>query len=157
MPAESLTKYCSVEQSAERCLSRRFLRRFTALQDAIGPVAKTALLADWLRTVDPESGNYIVRIMTGDLRIGLKEGLLEEAIAAAFGASLEQVKEVNMLTGDIGETARLAKNESALCRKPHALSASQMYVSDSRTFSRNDMGPYTIRVHGSGCSRRSEV
>ena len=47
--------------------------------------------------------------MTGDLRIGLKEGLLEEAIATAFGASLEQVKEVNMLTGDIGETARLAK------------------------------------------------
>ena len=83
--------------------------RFSAIQAAIGPVAKAALLTDWLRTVGPECGSYIVRIMTGDLRIGLKEGLLEEAIAAAFEARAEQVKEVNMLTGDIGETALLAK------------------------------------------------
>jgi DNA ligase-1 len=88
---------------------REVSERFSALQDAVGPVAKTGLLTDWLRTVGPECGSYIVRIMTGDLRIGLKEGLLEDAIAAAFGAPLEQVKEVNMLTGDIGETARLAK------------------------------------------------
>jgi DNA ligase 1 len=88
---------------------REVSERFSALQEAIGPVAKAALLTDWLRTVGPECGSYIVRIMTGDLRIGLKEGLLEEAIAAAFGGSVEQVKEVNMLTGDIGETAQLAK------------------------------------------------
>ncbi len=88
---------------------REVSKQFVAMQDAIGPVAKTALLVDLLRMVGPEGGNYIVRIMTGDLRIGLKEGLLEESIAAAFGARLEQVKEVNMLTGDIGETARLAK------------------------------------------------
>jgi DNA ligase-1 len=83
--------------------------RFSALQEAVGPVAKSALLTDWLRTVGPTSGSYIIRILTGDLRIGLKEGLLEEAVAAAFGARLEQVKEVNMLTGDIGETAQLAR------------------------------------------------
>jgi DNA ligase 1 len=88
---------------------REVVERFAAIQEASGPVAKTALLTDWLRTIDPECGSYLVRIMTGDLRIGLKEGLLEEAIAAAFGARLEQVKEVNMLTGDIGETAQLAK------------------------------------------------
>ena len=88
---------------------REVSERFAAIQNATGTVAKTALLTDWLRTIDPECGSYIVRILTGDLRIGLKEGLLEEAIAAAFGASLEQVKEVNMLTGDIGETAQLAK------------------------------------------------
>ncbi|MBV8533326.1 MAG: ATP-dependent DNA ligase [Verrucomicrobia bacterium] len=82
---------------------------FAAIQDAIGPMAKTALLADCLQTIGPDCGDYIVRIMTGDLRIGLKEGLLEEAIAAAFAQRLGQVKEVNMLTGDIGETAQLAK------------------------------------------------
>jgi DNA ligase-1 len=88
---------------------REVSERFSAIQGANGPVAKAALLTDWLRTIDPECGSYIVRIMTGDLRIGLKEGLLEEAIASAYGASLEQVKEANMLTGDIGETAQLAK------------------------------------------------
>jgi DNA ligase 1 len=83
--------------------------RFSAMQATIGPVAKASLLADWLRTLGPECGSYVVRIMTGDLRIGLKEGLLEEAIASAFAARPEQVKEANMLTGDLGETARLAK------------------------------------------------
>ena len=88
---------------------REVFDRFSAMQVAVGPVAKAALLTDWLRATGPECGSYVVRIMTGDLRIGLKEGLLEEAIAAAFGARLEQVKEVFMLTGDLGETARLAK------------------------------------------------
>jgi DNA ligase-1 len=88
---------------------REVFERFSAMQTATGPVTKAALLTDWLRTLGPESGSYVVRIMTGDLRIGLKEGLLEEAIATAFGARLEQVKEVSMLTGDLGETARFAK------------------------------------------------
>lgn len=50
--------------------------------------------------------------MTGDLRIGLREGLVEDALAAAFQASGEEVREANMLLGDIGETAQLA----AACR-----------------------------------------
>jgi len=49
-----------------------------------------------------------VNILTGDLRIGLREGLVEEAIARAFGAPLEEVKKANMLLGDIGATAALA-------------------------------------------------
>jgi DNA ligase-1 len=52
----------------------------------------------------------VVKILTGDLRIGLREGLVEEAIAQAFNAPLDEVKEANMLLGDIGRTAVLAKN-----------------------------------------------
>ena len=54
------------------------------------------------------AASYLVRILTGDLRIGLKEGLVEEAIAAAFDAAPEEVREANMLLGDIGRTAVLA-------------------------------------------------
>jgi len=43
--------------------------------------------------------------MANDLRIGLQEGLVEEAIAAAFELPLATVKRVHMLTGDLGETA----------------------------------------------------
>ncbi len=46
--------------------------------------------------------------MTGDLRIGLKESLVEEAIARAFGGTLIEAQRANMLLGDIGETVRLA-------------------------------------------------
>ncbi len=53
----------------------------------------------------------MVKILTGDLRIGLREGLVEEAIAKAFDVSLEEVKQANMLLGDIGRTALLASRK----------------------------------------------
>src|SRR5437667_1899430 len=46
--------------------------------------------------------------MTGDLRIGLKESLVEEAIARAYGGTLAEVQRANMLLGDIRQTVRLA-------------------------------------------------
>src|SRR5205823_1669413 len=54
---------------------------------------------------------YIIKIMTGDLRIGLKESLVEEAVAKAFGGTVAQVQRANMLLGDIGETLRLAAED----------------------------------------------
>ncbi|PWT78761.1 MAG: DNA ligase [Acidobacteria bacterium] len=98
----------NIEES-EQFSMQQAAERFASLQSSAGPVAKTSFLADWLGRLGPQNGSYVVRILTGDLRIGLKEGLLEEAIGAAFEAGLDQVKEANMLTGDIGEVALLAK------------------------------------------------
>ena len=67
------------------------------------------LLIQALRQCTPLEGKFLIKIFTGDLRIGLKEGLVEEAIAKAFALSLEEVKRANLLLGDIGETARLAQ------------------------------------------------
>src|SRR5882724_8153256 len=50
----------------------------------------------------------MVKIITGDLRIGLKEGLVEEGIASAFGRPADTVRQANLVLGDIGETAWLA-------------------------------------------------
>ena len=70
--------------------------------------AKSALLRDLLRRATPLEAKYIVKIMTGDLRIGLKESLVEEAMAKAYGGTLKEVQRANMLLGDIGETLKLA-------------------------------------------------
>ena len=87
---------------------------FENLHRARGPNAKTELLRSRFSKLSAREGQYVVKILTGDLRIGLREGLVEEAIAKAFGVSLEQVKEANMLLGDIGQTALLAsRNELA--------------------------------------------
>ncbi|MEP7070759.1 MAG: ATP-dependent DNA ligase [Verrucomicrobiota bacterium] len=83
---------------------------FEQLQRARGPLRKTELLTDRLARLSAPEGQYIVKILSGDLRIGLREGLVEEAIARAFGASADEVKEANMLLGDIGRTAVLTKN-----------------------------------------------
>ncbi len=81
---------------------------FDNLQKARGPIAKTELLQARLEKLSAREGQYVVKILTGDLRIGLREGLVEEAIATAFDAALDEVKEANMLLGDIGQTALLA-------------------------------------------------
>ena len=83
-------------------------RLFDQLQQTRGPIAKTELLQARLAKLSALEGQYVVKILTGDLRIGLREGLVEEAIATAFAASLDQVKEANMLLGDIGQTGSLA-------------------------------------------------
>src|SRR6202041_2546685 len=61
-----------------------------------------------LERARPLEAKYIAKIMTGDLRIGLKESLVEEAIAKAYDATLAEVQRANMLLGDIGETLRSA-------------------------------------------------
>ena len=85
---------------------------FRQIAAARGPAAKTALVRDLLVRATPPEAKYIVKIMTGDLRIGLKESLVEEAIAKAYGATraeaLKEVQRANMLLGDIGDTLRLA-------------------------------------------------
>lgn len=87
-------------------------RLFEDLQYARGPIAKAELLQNRLSMLTACEGQYVVKILTGDLRIGLREGLVEEAIAKAFDVPLDEVKEVNMLLGDIGATALLAsRNE----------------------------------------------
>src|SRR5580704_15710911 len=81
---------------------------FRKIAAARGSNAKAILVRDLLWQVTPLEAKYIVKIITGDLRIGLKESLVEEAIAKAYGGSLKDAQRANMLLGDIGETLRLA-------------------------------------------------
>jgi DNA ligase-1 len=81
---------------------------FETLHKTRGPLGKTELLQKRFARMSAREGQYVVKILTGDLRIGLREGLVEEAIAAAFSAPLDEVKEANMLLGDLGTVAVLA-------------------------------------------------
>jgi DNA ligase-1 len=85
-------------------------RRFRQIAGARGPAAKSAIVRDLLSSVTPLEAKYIVKIITGDLRIGLKESLVEEAIARGYDRPLAEVQRANMLLGDIGETLKLAVN-----------------------------------------------
>jgi DNA ligase-1 len=84
---------------------------FDGLHKARGPVAKTELLRSRLASLSAREAQYVIKILSGDLRIGLREGLVEEAIARAFEAPLDEVKEANMLLGDTGATATLASRK----------------------------------------------
>ena len=81
---------------------------FREIAAARGPAAKTALVRNLISRATQLEAKYIIKIMTGDLRIGLKESLVEEAIAKAYGETPVEVQRANMLLGDLGETVRLA-------------------------------------------------
>jgi DNA ligase 1 len=79
------------------------------LSETRGAKRKQELLVEVLARATPLEAKYLVKLLTGDLRIGLREGLVEDAIARAFLQPLAEVAMANMLTGDIGEAAARAR------------------------------------------------
>jgi DNA ligase-1 len=79
------------------------------LSETRGTKNKTGLLAAVLHRATPLEAKYLIKLLVSDLRIGLREGLVEDAVARAFDRSLSDVANANMLLGDIGETAVRAR------------------------------------------------
>jgi DNA ligase 1 len=84
--------------------------------DQIASLRNQAEKLDVLRKLfdraTPGEVKYVIKIMTGDMRIGLKESQVEEAIAKAYERPIETVRRANMLVGDIAETLRLATGDA---------------------------------------------
>lgn len=87
------------------------LTAFEELAGTRGTGAKAVKLRALLARATPGEAKYIVKLVTGDMRMGLKESLVEEALARMAGVRVEEVQRVNMLLGDVGETALMARHE----------------------------------------------
>jgi DNA ligase-1 len=85
---------------------------FDRLAATSGSIEKKSVLVELFRKVDAQGARYIVKILQSELRIGLVEGLVESAVAKAFGRTLADVRRANMFTGDIGAAALLAKSDA---------------------------------------------
>jgi DNA ligase 1 len=81
---------------------------FDRIAETHTAVGKSAALKALLERATALEAKYILKIITGELRIGLKESLVEEAIAKAYDEPLDRVQRANMLLGDIGGTLQLA-------------------------------------------------
>jgi DNA ligase 1 len=105
--------------------ARLFRERLTpaALEASFGEIAlasgkratkrRAAVLEGVLRACeDPLAATYVVKIVTGDLRVGLREGLLLDAIAQAFDADAAAVRRAAMAGGDVGAVALAAKHHA---------------------------------------------
>ncbi len=69
---------------------------------------RQALLRDLLRRTTPLEAKYLIKLMLGDMRIGVKQAQVEEAIAVATERELSAVRRAVMLLGDLSEVMRLA-------------------------------------------------
>jgi DNA ligase-1 len=85
---------------------------FAAIEAASGAARKSAILRGLLERSDPLTAKYLVKVIGGDLRIGLREGLVDAAIARAFDRPLDDVKWAGMLVGDAGRLAALARDDA---------------------------------------------
>jgi DNA ligase-1 len=83
--------------------------RFSQLAAAKGTNARRALIREWLATLGGQEARFVVKLLGGELRIGLKEAQVEEALARAFGRPLADIRRANLLRGDIGEIAQMAR------------------------------------------------
>ena len=83
---------------------------FAALATTTQPSTKRAIVRPLLaRCGGPREAAYLVKIILSDLRTGVREGVLQAAVAQAFGATLAQVQRAQLLVGDLGTTAVLAR------------------------------------------------
>lgn len=90
------------------------------LLDALGALAGSGSAAERTRTLRAFTAratageqNFIGRVLLGEMRTGALEGVLMDAIARAADRSGEAVRRAAMLSGDLGETARLALTGTA--------------------------------------------
>jgi len=72
---------------------------------------KERLLEALLGLATPLEAKYIVKILIGEMRTGFHEGLMELAVAKAFGIPHEIIQQATMMRGDVGEVAFIAKKE----------------------------------------------
>jgi DNA ligase-1 len=90
---------------------RRLLQSIAGTAGSGSREKKERLTAALLSQASPVEAKYLVKIFVGEMRTGLHEGLMEQAVAKAFEVPLATVQKASMALGDIGEVAALAKTE----------------------------------------------
>jgi DNA ligase 1 len=86
---------------------------FAAVAAARTTASRTAQVEGLLSRATPLEAKYLLKLMLGDMRIGVKQSLVEEAIAAAVSTpdapvSPAQVRHAVMLEADLGSAVRRA-------------------------------------------------
>jgi len=87
--------------------------RLKQIADTIGSGSskdKKNILKGLLIDSSPLEAKYLIKIMNGELRIGLTEGLVEIAISKAFHQELRYVRDAMLISGDISKVVLLAKS-----------------------------------------------
>ncbi len=72
---------------------------------------KVLLLTGLYGLASPIEAKYLTRLILSEMRLGIGEGIMRDAIARAFGIPPEVVEKAYMITNDLGRVAVVAKNE----------------------------------------------
>ena len=106
------------------------LKKIADIEGAGSNKDKKKNLTGLLISCSPMEGKYLIKIMNGELRIGLVEGLVELALAKAFDSSIKDIREAMLLSGDIGSVSLLAKNKTLNTMEVRPLSPLSFMLAD---------------------------
>ena len=81
---------------------------FAAIPAAKTTAQRQALLTGLLQRCSPVEAKYLVKLISGDMRIGVKQALIEEAIAVAAEQPLAEVRNAVMLEADLARATEMA-------------------------------------------------
>jgi len=116
--AEIIFEHSKAQRQAalfEKPLTLLEVRRvFEAIAESSGEGSrerKERLVESLLGRASPLEAKYLVKIMIGEMRTGLQEGLMEIAVSKAFSVPLEKVQIASMFTGDVAEVAAICRKE----------------------------------------------
>ncbi len=89
---------------------------YEAIAEDTGPGSrerKDELLRGLLARATPREAKYVVKHLVKEMRVGVSEGTLLDAIADASGVPGATIRRANQVSGDMGEVARVALVEGA--------------------------------------------
>lgn len=89
-------------------------KNMTKLAEISGKNAQTRkirILIELLTSASPAEAKYISRTVVEELRVGIGEGTIKDAVSEAFNVEKEVVERALMLTNDPGLVAEVAKEE----------------------------------------------
>ncbi len=90
---------------------RRLLESIAGTTGSGSKEKKERLIAALLSQASPLEAKYLAKVFVGEMRTGLQEGLMEQAVAKAFDVPLATVQKASMALGDIGEVAAIAETK----------------------------------------------
>jgi DNA ligase-1 len=94
---------------------RRAFEAIAQTQGSRSRIKKERQIAALMSQATPLEAKYLVKVFTGEMRTGLHEGLMEQAVSRAFNVPLARVQHAAMMLGDIGEVATKLKTEGIDC------------------------------------------
>ncbi|WP_035347481.1 ATP-dependent DNA ligase [Edaphobacter aggregans] len=81
---------------------------FAAMAAARTTAVRSALVEGLLERATPLEAKYLLKLMIGDMRIGVKQSLVEEAIAVAADVPVAEVRNAVMLEADLASATQRA-------------------------------------------------
>jgi len=107
-PSEHRTRAGDPGEGQEGLTLADVAEAFAAMAAARTTTARAAQVEALLRRAAPLEAKYLLKLMLGDMRIGVKQSLVEEAIAVAAHADVAAVRHAVMLEADLARAVQRA-------------------------------------------------